>query len=199
MDKVVEAQFNNAVVVKTLDIRYAFTNAATREVYQEATHKKLKFLSGESLTAIGVSNLTPDVIYQTAGAAAIDLYLPEDLVLQAGFVTKANLGIAFDIPIGVAGLLIPRSSNGKQDFQVMLSNTVGLIDSDYKGTLWAQFTTLNGAGPTVNLKQGERFAQLIFIPYIKANPVESLWDSFKDSTERGTLGLGEGTGSQTNA
>ena len=72
-----------------------------------------------------------------------------------------------------------------------------MIDSDYKGTLWAQFTTLKLGNNPVLLKKGERFAQLLTIPYIKIKPNLVEWDSFKDSTERGTKGIGEATGSQS--
>ena len=190
--KNVERFFNEALMAVTVD--FAFTNEEARIVYRDAKLNKIpenKYTEEYKATFAG-----HDFAYQTAGAAAIDLYLLEDIVISGGLVTKVNLGIALDYPVGLAGLLLPRSSNGKQQFQVVLSNGTGLIDSDYKGTLWAQFTTLKDT--IVNLKKGERFAQLLTIPYIKIKPNLVEWDSFKDSTERGTKGIGEATGSQTN-
>lgn len=188
--KNVERFFNEALMA--VDVNFAFTNDETRIVYRDAKLNKLpenKYTEECKATFAG-----HDFAYQTLGAAAIDLYLVEDIVVAGGLVTKVNLGIALDYPVGLAGLLLPRSSNGKQEFQVVLSNGTGLIDSDYKGTLWAQFTTLQDT--IINLKKGERFAQLLTIPYIKIKPNLVEWESFKDSTERGTLGIGEATGSQ---
>lgn len=191
--KNVEQFFANALM--TTPVNFAFTNSGTQQVYHTAYRNKL---ANKDLS-IAVDHLGHDFLYQTAGAAAIDLYLADDVYIHPNLVTKVDLGIALDYPVGLAGLILPRSSNGKQDFQIVLSNGTGLIDSDYKGTLWAQFTTLNNNAATIHLKRGERFAQILTIPYIKIAPNLVEWDSFKDSTKRGTLGLGEGTGSQQNA
>ena len=192
MKNAVEA-FNNAQMF--VPMNFAFTNEETRSVYRDAQVAKFCKANPE-LTEISVAYTDHDFAYQTAGAAAIDLYMPESYIVTTGVVAKVDLGIAWDIPIGIAGLIIPRSSNGKQEFQVVLSNGTGLIDSDYKGTLWAQFTTLKLGNNPVLLKKGERFAQLLTIPYIKIKPNLVEWESFKDSTARGIKGLGEGTGSQ---
>lgn len=188
----VEHFFSDALMAVTVD--FSFTNEEALIVYRDAYIKKQAAVADSEVSGIGVGYNDHDFAYQTAGAAAIDLYLVEDIVVAGGFVTKVNLGIALDYPVGLAGLLLPRSSNGKQEFQVVLSNGTGLIDSDYKGTLWAQFTTLQDT--IINLKKGERFAQLLTIPYIKIKPNLVEWDSFKDSTERGIKGIGEATGSQ---
>lgn len=190
-----EQAFAQALMLTT--VNFAFTNEEARIVYRDAVVSKF-VEANPTVMELEVNYYDHDFAYQTAGAAAIDLYLLEDVAIYAGSVTKVNLGIAIDYPIGLAGLLLPRSSNGKHEFQVVLSNGTGLIDSDYKGTLWAQFTTLKLGNNPVLLKKGERFAQLLTIPYIKIKPNLVEWDSFKDSTERGILGLGEGTGSQTN-
>lgn len=189
--KNVEQFFTEALMTKP--VQFAFTNDATKAVYFNAYINKLSGNKGAGLAK--VDSNAHDFAYQTAGAAAIDLYMPTDYLLTAGTVTEVDLGIALDYPVGLAGLLLPRSSNGKQAFQVILSNGTGLIDSDYKGTLRAQFTTLNDHGPIL-IRKGERFAQLLTIPYVKIAPTLVDWDIFKDSTARGIKGLGEGTGSQ---
>ena len=186
-----EHAFAQALMLTT--VNFAFTNEEARIVYRDAVVSKF-VEANPTVMELEVNYYDHDFAYQTLGAAAIDLYLVEDIVVAGGFVTKVNLGIALDYPVGLAGLLLPRSSNGKQEFQVVLSNGTGLIDSDYKGTLWAQFTTLQDT--IINLKKGERFAQLLTIPYIKIKPNLVEWDSFKDSTERGIKGIGEATGSQ---
>ena len=190
--KNVERFFNEALMA--VDVNFAFTNDETRIVYRDAYIKNQVAVANTEDGCLDINYYDHDFAYQTLGAAAIELYLVEDIVVAGGLVTKVNLGIALDYPVGLAGLLLPRSSNGKQEFQVVLSNGTGLIDSDYKGILWAQFTTLQDT--VINLKKGERFAQLLTIPYIKIKPNLVEWDSFKDSTERGIKGIGEATGSQ---
>ena len=190
MKNAVEA-FNNAQMF--VPMNFAFTNEETRSVYRDAHVAKFCKANPE-LTEISVAYTDHDFAYQTAGAAAIDLYMPESYIVTTGVVAKVDLGIAVDLPIGLCALLLPRSSNGKQDFQVVLANGTGLIDSDYKGTIWAQFTSLRPGH--VKLERGERFAQLIIMPYVRATPNLVEWESFKDSTARGIKGLGEGTGSQ---
>lgn len=46
-------------------------------------------------------------------------------------------GLAFEIPEGFVGLLFPRSSNSKKD--LLLSNSVGVIDSGYRGEVFFKF------------------------------------------------------------
>lgn len=92
-------------------------------------------------------------------------------------------GLAVEIPEGYVGLVFPRSSNAKKD--LLLSNSVGVIDSGYRGEIMAKFKTLR---PLPQMyKVGERFAQLIImpIPDIEWEEAEKLSDS-----ERGTGGYG---------
>lgn len=92
-------------------------------------------------------------------------------------------GLAVEIPEGYVGLVFPRSSNAKKD--LLLSNSVGVIDSGYRGEIMAKFKTLR---PFPQMyKIGERFAQLIImpIPDIEWEETEELSDS-----ERGTGGYG---------
>ena len=70
--------------------------------------------------------------YKTKGAAAFDLYLQDDLYLTPGEPASISLGFSADIEDGYSVQIIPRSSAG-MNWGVRLWNTVGLIDSDYKG------------------------------------------------------------------
>lgn len=68
--------------------------------------------------------------YATDGSAGMDF-----TVVSWEFDKYGNkvyhTGLAFEIPKGYAGLVFPRSSNAKK--QLLLSNSVGIIDSDYRG------------------------------------------------------------------
>ena len=120
--------------------------------------------------------------YATAGDAGLDMVAVDlmDSIEQVVYMT----GIAVEIPEGHVGLLFPRSSIRK--YQLSLSNSVGVIDSGYRGEI--QFTFNKTSGPaSQKYKIGERIGQLVIIPYpiIEAVEVDELSDS-----ERGEGGFG---------
>ena len=67
-----------------------------------------------------------------------------------------------EIPEGFVGLVFPRSSIRKYD--LTLSNSVGVIDSGYRGELQATFKKTNGLD-SLAYKVGDRIAQIMIIPY----------------------------------
>lgn len=98
-------------------------------------------------------------------------------------------GLAFEIPKGYVGLIFPRSSNAKKN--LLLSNSVGVIDSGYRGEVTFKFKptkTQNIVNPSKGLYAiGDRIGQLIILPYpkIEFEEVEELSES-----ERGEGGYG---------
>ena len=91
-------------------------------------------------------------------------------------------GLAVEIPEGYVGLLYPRSSISNTG--LILSNSVGVIDSGYRGSIKCRFKAI----PNTDVYNvGDRFAQLIIIPYpnITFEEVEEL-----SKTERGDSGYG---------
>jgi len=92
-------------------------------------------------------------------------------------------GLAFEIPEGYVGLIFPRSSNAKKT--LILSNSVGILDSNYRGEVIFKFkpTELH----IISYNIGDRIGQLIIIPYpqIEFKEVEEL-----SKTDRNTGGYG---------
>lgn len=70
-------------------------------------------------------------------------------------------GLAVNIPVGCVGLLFPRSSVTNKD--LMLKNSVGCIDADYRGEIKARFYRTNGVKST-DYSVGDRIAQLLIVP-----------------------------------
>ncbi len=89
-------------------------------------------------------------------------------------------GIAMQIPKGFVGLLFPRSSVYKK--QQTLANSVGVIDSGYRGEIKLKFTTSSH-----EYKVGERIGQIIIIPHPRINFVQS---KTLDESDRGDGGFG---------
>ena len=135
------------------------------------------------LKKLDASLPTPRYVHE--GDAGLDIYAAEDVTLQPGQRAMVPTGIAIAIPRGYAGFVQPRSGlAAKQGLTIV--NTPGLIDSGYRGEV--KVIALNtDTASTVQLKRGERIAQLVIqaVPVVTLEEVEEL-----DSTERGAGGFG---------
>jgi dUTP pyrophosphatase len=90
-------------------------------------------------------------------------------------------GIYCEIPPGWVGMVVPRSSLGAKGFK--LCNTVGVIDSDYRGEILLKF---EGFVPEL----GERVAQLVIVPCWQGSAEQMVSITDLSSTARGTGGFG---------
>ena len=124
--------------------------------------------------------------YATAGAAALDLHacIDEPTVIAPGCRVLIPTGLAVAIPAGHVGILALRSSMGVKN-GIMLSNGIGVIDSDYRGPLGVGLFNPNAAPYTV--APGDRIAQLMVVPVVcpEVELVEEL-----SETDRGQGGFG---------
>ena len=147
---------------------------------------------------------TPALQYAKDGDAGIDLTATSvDYDNDGNVVYGTNRG--FEIPDGYVGLLFPRSSNTKKD--LLLSNAVGILDSQYRGEVMFKYkTSLEVSGSVtrhdktkVSLTSAmfsrdlkiyninDRIGQLIILPYPKIQFEEV---SELSETDRGTGGYG---------
>ena len=117
--------------------------------------------------------------------AAADLYALEDTNLNAHtYGNKIRTGVSIQLPEGWLALILPRSSMGtKTTFR--LSNSVGLIDSGYRGELGVIYDNTSDIDSFIH--KGDRIAQLLVMPSYRfqAKVVDSLEDS-----DRGEGGFG---------
>ena len=122
--------------------------------------------------------------------SGFDLFTPKDVVCLAGKTTKVKLGvkIAFfkdcndDVP-SVGYYMFPRSSISKTPLR--LANSVGIIDSGYRGELMGMLD--NRSNEDYVIKRGQRLFQvcgsdLVFINKVKFQTL--------NTTERGAGGFG---------
>lgn len=91
--------------------------------------------------------------------------------------------ISIEIPPGYVGLIYPRSSISNTPFS--LCNSVGVIDSGYRGEITFRFRQTSSLGKPY--KPGDRVGQLIIVPYPKIELVEVTELS---NSDRGTGGYG---------
>lgn len=131
--------------------------------------------------------LTPTAVEPTRGtphSAGLDLCADEKALLLSGQVKMVSTGIAVEIPEGYVGLLFVRSSLGKAG--VTLANSVGVIDSDYRGEI--KFAMIyNSTFGGQYIQHGERIGQMVVVPAPLFELVEV--DELSDTT-RGTGGFG---------
>lgn len=123
--------------------------------------------------------------------AGLDLYAAETFWDEEHHQHVCNSRISVEIPEGHVGLLFSRSSVYKTD--LILSNCVGVIDSGYRGDVMARFRvhkhefSVSSKPSTQPYNVGDRFAQLIIIPYPGVNII--LTDELTP-TDRGSSGYG---------
>jgi dUTP pyrophosphatase len=94
-------------------------------------------------------------------------------------------GLAVEIPEGMVGLVFPRSS--VRNYDLSMANSVGVIDSGYRGEIMVTFNVLNLHTVENSYQVGDRIAQLIIIPVPLAKYVEV---EELSETQRGTEGHG---------
>lgn len=138
--------------------------------------------------------------YQTDMSAAVDLFacLAAPLLLRAG--SPAHLvpsGMAIHLAnANLAAVIAPRSGAGHRK-GLVLGNGIGIIDADYMGELLVSAWNRNPpGGDDIEIQPGERIAQMLFIPVVRATLREVA--AFSDTSARGTGGFGStGAGTPT--
>ena len=103
--------------------------------------------------------------YGTEGAGAFDLYSSISITVPPRGVAKIPLGIKCEIPSDYMMLIVPRSSTGIKT-PLRLPNSVGVIDSDYRGELMALYENKPDAIGSRTIAEGDRIAQGFLIPKI---------------------------------
>ena len=132
---------------------------------------------------VKVKKLNEDAIlptYATPGAAAFDLYannMDGDVI---------GTGLSFEIPEGHVMRVYSRSGHGFK-YGVTLANSVGVIDSDYRGEVKVRLICNTIRQPELVVRVGDRIAQAIIepIPRVEFELADEL-----SETERGSGGFG---------
>lgn len=124
--------------------------------------------------------------YGSAFAAGADLYAVCDgeVVIAPSQTVMVHTGLAMEIPEGYAGLVYARSGLASKR-GLAPANKVGVVDSDYRGELMVALH--NHSDKEQSVVCGERIAQLVITPFLKADFEES--DSLSE-TVRGAGGFG---------
>lgn len=114
------------------------------------------------VTTVKFKRLHPDAmlpVKATAGAAAFDLVAVENTLIRPGETTKVRLGFAVELPPNYVMLIVPRSGVSLRT-KLRQPNSVGVIDSDYRGEVAMMFDNIahnpfEETEPYVALTDGE--------------------------------------------
>ena len=126
-------------------------------------------------------------LHATDGSAGADLFacVSDSIVIQPGERVLIPTGIAIGIPYpSCAAFIFPRSSISSK-YGISLANCVGVIDSDYRGEI--KVPLINHSSEAYTVKDGDRIAQIVFMPVIVPDFVETEQLPF---TARGAGGFG---------
>lgn len=121
--------------------------------------------------------------------AGLDLFSDSDFVIGPRESAFVNTGFSVAIPPGFMGLVCSRSGQGK--LRVSLANSVGIIDSEYRG--YIKVILVNDGSENYSICRAEtKIAQLIIVPIVVPTLIESKVSKadWLESTNRGMGGFG---------
>lgn len=114
--------------------------------------------------------------------AGADLKTVENHILSSQEIWLAPTGIKVKVPNGYVGLIFSRSGFAKHG--ITLANSVGVIDSGYRGEI--KIPLINHGTKDFGIEKGTRIAQIVIVPCLLAE----FTLSDLDETERGEGGFG---------
>tara|TARA_B100001564_G_scaffold355780_1_gene368716 strand:+ start:654 stop:1094 length:441 start_codon:yes stop_codon:yes gene_type:complete len=141
------------------------------------------------MTEIFIKRLSKNIPlpkYETTGSSGMDLSanIEKTISIAPGKISVIPTGISVSIPNNFEIQIRPRSGLAAKN-QISVLNTPGTIDSDYRGEI--KVILINLSEKVFLVEKGDRIAQMILCPVIKAKLTEV--DSL-DDTSRGSGGFG---------
>ena len=124
--------------------------------------------------------------YATDGASGMDLraFIDEPVILKPMERRLIPTGLFVQIPEGYEGQVRARSGLAIKH-GIGLVNSIGTIDSDYRGEL--KIPVINFGNESFTINNGDRVAQLVIAAYERVEPIIV---SVLDETDRGEGGFG---------
>ena len=124
--------------------------------------------------------------YMSDGASGMDIYaaVPDPVLFLPGEIKLIPTGITIAVPKGYEAQIRPRSGLALK-YGIIVVNSPGTIDADYRGEIKVILSNISQVPFTVN--RGDRIAQMVFqaVYQVQWEEVETL-----EETERGTGGFG---------
>ena len=133
------------------------------------------------------NDLAKEPIYGTKNSAGFDLYSTDDATILPGQTVVLHTGIIMEIPEGYFGAIYPRSGIAIKH-GLRLANSVGVIDSDYRGEI--MIPLYNDSKEFKYIRIGDRIAQMVIQKYTSIEFELHDMKELDTNTERSTGGFG---------
>ena len=160
--------------------------------FKKLIGKGLSLAKEKNMPKIAVKKLDERAVlpkYGSEFAAGADLYAVTDgeVEILPGETKLIKTGLAMEIPEGYAGLVYARSGLASKR-GLAPANKVGVIDADYRGEVMVALH--NHSNQPQKIEAGERIAQLVVAPFLKAefDEVDVLSDTVRGSGGFGSTG-----------
>jgi dUTP pyrophosphatase len=135
---------------------------------------------------VSIRRLDPSIaipVYQSPGAAGFDLAASRDVDVAPHTIALIPTGLVIRAPAGHFLGIFARSSTPLKR-GLMVANGVGVVDEDYCGPGdEVKIQVLNFTNDTVRVKKGDRIAQGLFIPILRAE-----WREGESDLRQGSRG-----------
>ncbi|MGL2403953.1 dUTP diphosphatase [Helicobacter pylori] len=136
---------------------------------------------------IKIQKIHPNALipkYQTEGSSGFDLHAVEEVVIKSHGVGLVKIGICLSLEVGYE-LQVRTRSGLALNHQVMVLNSPGTVDNDYRGEIKVILANLSDKDFKVQV--GDRIAQGVVQKTYKAEFIEC---ERLDETSRGSGGFG---------
>jgi len=128
-----------------------------------------------SSQSIQIKKLDPSIQipeYQTNGSVGFDLAASQEVTINPGEIQLIPTGLVVKVPVGLMLMLVSRSSTPRKK-GLTKPHSIGIIDQDYCGeTDELKIQVYNFTNQPVKIQKGDRIAQGIFVPVVKAQFIE---------------------------
>lgn len=114
-------------------------------------------------------------VRKTKKSAGADLMAAHDYVIPNGKAVMVDTGFMLPqnhLDDDIVFLLFNRSSNGKPSKLLLLTNSVGVLDEDYKETVKATFLNLSGKNQFI--KRGDSVCQIVVAKHVTGEFFDAL-------------------------
>ena len=118
----------------------------------------------ENVLPVKIKKLREDAVvpsYSKDGDAGMDITTTH-IISNTTFDVTYGSGLALEVPRGYMCLIFPRSSI--KNYELFLTNSVGVLDSGYRGELMFTFKKTNGLD-SIKYNIGDRVGQIFILPY----------------------------------
>ncbi|GAA8091963.1 dUTP diphosphatase [Helicobacter pylori] len=136
---------------------------------------------------IKIQKIHPNALipkYQTEGSSGFDLHAVEEVMIKSHSVGLVKIGICLSLEVGYE-LQVRTRSGLALNHQVMVLNSPGTVDNDYRGEIKVILANLSDKDFKVQV--GDRIAQGVVQKTYKAEFIEC---ERLDETSRGSGGFG---------